>query len=249
MTTSSIENELVSAHLRSLQAGHLIDVVSTDQHTVKPWFVALDVSPPVIDSPQGFTLIGGRLDYVNAREIGAVVQAPAARHQPVRGADREHRTEGSEYLDAAGLQYPQLERPRRTIAVSDIGSDELNEFGEVRDCDARANRKGERRILVPYPSLRGSPAKKQSIHRLRIDGLLRFARNDEGRVRVYADLRTALSTRVLPSDQIAPGTLWLPAITSSNDFSIQLQSSSVIVNGGSSLMVCRPWPATWVRIL
>ncbi|MGY4477975.1 hypothetical protein ACVILL_005389 [Bradyrhizobium sp. USDA 3364] len=65
----------------------------------------------------------------------------------------------------------------------------------------------------------------------------------------HADLRTALSTSVFPSDQIAPGTLWLPAITSSNDFSIQLQSSSVIVSGGSSLMVWRPWPATWVRIL
>src|SRR6476619_6912138 len=65
----------------------------------------------------------------------------------------------------------------------------------------------------------------------------------------YADFRTALSTSVLPSDQIAPGTLWLEAITSSNDFSIQLQSSSVITSGGSSLMVWLPWPETWVRIL
>src|SRR5215470_7949775 len=56
----------------------------------------------------------------------------------------------------------------------------------------------------------------------------------------YADLRTALSTSVLPSDQIAPGTLWLPAITSSNEFAIQLQSSSVMTSGGSSLMVWLP---------
>src|SRR5262249_4355897 len=61
--------------------------------------------------------------------------------------------------------------------------------------------------------------------------------------------RTALSTSVLPSDQIAPGTLWLPAMTSSNAFSIQLQSSSVMVSGGRSLMVWLPWPATCVRIL
>src|SRR6201994_1885678 len=65
----------------------------------------------------------------------------------------------------------------------------------------------------------------------------------------YADLRTALSTRVLPSDQIAPGTLWLPAMTSSKDFSIQRQSSSDMTSGGKSLMVWLPWPETCVRIL
>src|SRR5206468_1527514 len=64
-----------------------------------------------------------------------------------------------------------------------------------------------------------------------------------------ADLRIALSTKVLPSDQIAPGTLWLEAITESKAVSIQRQSSSVMVRGGNSLMVWLPWPATWVRIL
>src|SRR4051812_18992792 len=65
----------------------------------------------------------------------------------------------------------------------------------------------------------------------------------------YADRRTALSTSVLPSDQIAPGTLWLPAMTSSKARSIQPQSSSVMVSGGRSLMVWLPWPATCVRVL
>src|ERR1700710_3299272 len=67
--------------------------------------------------------------------------------------------------------------------------------------------------------------------------------------RAYAVFRIALSTRVLPSDQIAPGTLWLSEITVLNAVSIQLQSSSVMVSGGNSLMVWLPWPETWVRIL
>jgi anti-sigma factor RsiW len=71
----TITGQLVSDHLRSLLGNHLIDVVSTDQHTVKPWFAGkLTFSPPVFDlSDQGFKLIGGRLDYLGNQEIAAVV--------------------------------------------------------------------------------------------------------------------------------------------------------------------------------
>jgi anti-sigma factor (TIGR02949 family) len=70
-----VAGDLLSAHLRSLQPNHLLDVITSDQHTVKPWFNGrIDVAPPVIDlTAQGFTLLGGRLDYLNGEPVAAIV--------------------------------------------------------------------------------------------------------------------------------------------------------------------------------
>ena len=127
-----IESEIVSAHLRSLQAGHLTDVISTDEHTVKPWFNGrLDVSPPVIDlTAQGFTLIGGRLDDIEGETAAAIVYR--RRNHVInlfvtRRLGAEHREIASEtrrgfnvrYWTEAGLDF---------WAVSDINPAELDEF-------------------------------------------------------------------------------------------------------------------------
>jgi anti-sigma factor RsiW len=70
-----LERDVLAAHVRSLLQESPIQVASADTHTVKPWFAGrLDFSPEVKDlSAEGFPLLGGRLDYVGGRRVGAVV--------------------------------------------------------------------------------------------------------------------------------------------------------------------------------
>lgn len=72
---SAIDGQLVSSHVRSLQAGHLMDVQTTNQHIVKPWFNGrIDFAPPVPElAAKGFPLAGGRLDSVDGKTIAAIV--------------------------------------------------------------------------------------------------------------------------------------------------------------------------------
>jgi anti-sigma factor RsiW len=130
--TNPLLDELVSAHVRSLMPSHLIDVVSTDKHTVKPWFAGhADVSPMVADfEPQGYRLIGGRVDYLEHQRSAVVVYQHGAHvinvfSWAVQGralpADVTRSGYHLAFWKAGDLEY---------CAVSDTGWDEL--LGLVR---------------------------------------------------------------------------------------------------------------------
>jgi anti-sigma factor RsiW len=125
-------DELVSAHVRSLMPSHLIDVVSTDKHTVKPWFAGhADVSPVVADfEPQGYRLIGGRVDYLEHQRSAVVVYQHGAHvinvfswagRERALPADVTRSGYHLAFWKAGDLEY---------CAVSDTGWDEL--LGLVR---------------------------------------------------------------------------------------------------------------------
>jgi anti-sigma factor RsiW len=128
-----IVGDVVSAHLRSLQSDHLIDVVSTDQHTVKPWFNGrLDVAPPVIDlTPQGFTLIGGRLDYIDGRPVAAIVYKRRAHVINLFVSQAAGSGSGASMEKLQGFTVWSWAWSDLSFrAVSDINGEELQEFGD-----------------------------------------------------------------------------------------------------------------------
>jgi anti-sigma factor RsiW len=129
---AAVGDELLASHLRSLQPGHLTDVVSTNQHNVKPWFNGrVDVSPavPNLDS-LGFPLVGGRTDYVRGRPVPVIVYArrqhvinvyvwPSADDAP--STPHPSSRNGYHFVAwrAGGLEYH---------AVSDLNTAELDSF-------------------------------------------------------------------------------------------------------------------------
>jgi mycothiol system anti-sigma-R factor len=127
--------EVIDAHIRSLQAGHLTDVASTDQHTVKPWFDGkLDFIPPVHDfTDEGFPLIGGRLDVLGERNVAALVYGRRKHFVnvfvwPTKESDTPIHPPGSRQ----GYQWVHWRHQGMEFcAVSDVSAQDLHELAQL----------------------------------------------------------------------------------------------------------------------
>jgi anti-sigma factor RsiW len=130
-TTASVADEVVGDHVRALRDDHLFDVRSSDQHTVKPWFLGkLDFSPPVDDlSSIGFSLVGGRLDRVAGQPVAALVYQRRLHPINVFIWPATDRAAASDTRTIRGFQVRHWIRNGMSFwAVSDLNDAELGEL-------------------------------------------------------------------------------------------------------------------------
>ncbi|EJM55296.1 putative transmembrane transcriptional regulator (anti-sigma factor) [Pseudomonas sp. GM49] len=127
-------DEAVSSHVRSLMGEHLNDVVSSDRHTVKPWFTGkLDFSPPVFDySAQGFPLLGGRLDYLQHQTTAALSYGRAMHIINVFILPTPETDKPRQSLTIRGFNVVSWqENHMRFVLVSDLEKSELEAFSQL----------------------------------------------------------------------------------------------------------------------
>jgi anti-sigma factor RsiW len=126
---------VIGSHIRSMQADHLTDVPTSDQHTVKPWLSArLDVSPQVRDlKDAGFPLVGGRLDYVDGHQAAAVVYRRAQlvinlfAWASTGKSDQPFHVEARQGFNLISWRHDGI----TYYAVSDVEVDQLAEFAHL----------------------------------------------------------------------------------------------------------------------
>ena len=131
--TSALAEAVIARHVEALAVAPLIQVASSDQHTVKPWFQGkLEFSPPVPDlTAAGFELVGGRIDRVGGRPAAVLVYK---RRQHVIHVFVWPSDEGARSSDARtvrGFHERHWTSGDLSVwAVSDLNDDDLKTFVE-----------------------------------------------------------------------------------------------------------------------
>ena len=130
-----LARQVVASHVRSLLVDkHRVDVESSDQHQVKPWFIGkVDVGPEVKDlSEQGFPLEGGRLDYIDGHQAAALVYRHNGHVINVFVWRSDAKDHAPEYLARQGYHLIRWTDNGRSVwVVSDLNAQELREFAEL----------------------------------------------------------------------------------------------------------------------
>ena len=127
--SESLEKEVVAAHVRSLLASHLVDVPSSDRHTVKPWFSGKLDFAPAVEPPAGFDLVGGRLDYLEGRAVACLIYRRRLHTINLFTWPAAHRDQAPRAESMRGFNVVHWVRGGMNWwAVSDLGGTELAEL-------------------------------------------------------------------------------------------------------------------------
>lgn len=168
---NALAQAVLADHVRSLMVNHLVDVPSSNKHTVKPWFDGkLDFSPPVIDlTAQGFPLVGGRLDYLDNQTVAAIVYKRRSHiinlfvwptTQNTARAPTTTTLQGYQLLSwtQAGMHY---------WAVSDLELTELQQFVQLIQQQVGARAAPHTTAEASNPALERTPPRMQHAPQVR----------------------------------------------------------------------------------
>ena len=133
-TNAQLARDLFASHWRALAAASPVDVVSTDRHTVKPWFEGkIDIAPPVHDfADQGFVLVGGRIDYAGSTRLPVLVYRHGQHLIDVFVLPDSATLAGNAGNQQSGYRLDAVKLGRQNAAiVSDMDQSELAHFAQL----------------------------------------------------------------------------------------------------------------------
>jgi len=126
-------HDMLTSHLRSLiSEDRMVDMASSDHHTLKPWFAGkIDFSPPVLDlASAGFPLVGARIDYVAGQRVAVLVYRHGGHIVSLfvnRGAPPSAGVRSEQGYSVLGWSEGGLD----FTAISDAAPDELTLFARL----------------------------------------------------------------------------------------------------------------------